>query len=742
MWPASRRAGRRSTTALWVCLLCLWPASAEAFQGRLIDRSTRRPIAGAEVGIAGLAGTVRTGPDGGFRWSPDPPLPFVVIIILPDGRLARPVRIVTAGGTGPLDIPVEATLVETIVISGSAPSVDAPPGTATTLVSSLDIGRRAPANLMQALDTIIGVSSVAEGQSAVPAIRGLARGRTLVLLDGSRLFSERRAGPSVSFLAPETLDRVDVVRGPASVAYGSDAFGGVISLITRQPAIAAPFDARLTATMGAGVPAERVEAQVATGLGAHAGLVLQARHRQADDYSSPAGVVPNSTWRDRGALVRLGVRAGGWWTAGWQGDFVRDSGLPRSDSATLLVSTPFERSRRASVSFDRSGVPGVGQVSVTGLFGRYAQRLDQDRLPAPGRPRRIDRANISGTDVEFRVVTRAGLRTARLTTGADFNARRDLQAHDIAIVFNAAGAVTSTTDTPSIASARKRDVGAFVQLDMPVAPRVTTTVGARFNHVRSVNAGGFFGNRAVSQGAASGSAALSIRLWSSLRLTAQASSGFRDPTLSDRFFRGPVGRGFIVGNPDLAPERSRQFEVGARYDTGRWRVSAAYYHYEVADLIERFQSDADTFLFRNRGLAQIRGIEIETGVATSHGLSVELSGQTGRGRAEENDAALDDIAPARILFQMRQAIGTRAFVSARVSASARDSAPGPSEVATPGFVDAGATASWRIGRWLDLRVASANLLNRRYFSSSSSRGVLAPGRNATITVVLKFRQGS
>lgn len=724
---------------LCACLVCLWPATAEALQGRLIDRQTGRPIAGAEIGIAGLAGTVRTGQDGGFLWAPDPPLPFVVLIILPDGRLARPVRILTSGGPVPVDIPVDSTVVETLVISGSAPSVDAPPGTATTLVSSLDISRRAPANLMQALDTVIGVSGVAEGQSAVPAIRGLARGRTLVLLDGSRLFSERRAGPSVSFLAPESFDRIDVVRGPASVAYGSDAFGGVISLITRRPAITSPFDARLTTTYGAGVPAERIDAHVAASLGARGGLVFAAHHREADDYSSPAGVVPNSAWQDRGALVRLGVRAGGWWTAGWQGDFVRDSGLPRSDSATLLVSTPFERSRRTSVSFDRSGVPGVGHVTVSGLFGRYAQRLDQDRLAAPGRPRRIDRADIDGTDVEVRGVARTSLHQARLSTGGDVTQRRDLQAHDIAIVFNAAGALTSTTDNVSIASARKRDVGAFVQLDMPVASRITTTAGARFDHVRSVNVGGFFGDRAVSHGAASGSAALAIRLWSLWMLTAQASSGFRDPTLSDRFFRGPVGRGFIVGNPDLAPERSRQFEVGTRYDTGRWRLSAAYYHYDVADLIERFQADADTFLFRNRGLARIRGTEIETGFATSHGLSVELSGQKGRGRAEDNGAALDDIAPARVILQVRQAIGSRAFVSARVSAAARDSSPGPSEVATPGFVDAGATASWRVGRWLDLRFASANLLNHRYFSSPSSRGVLAPGRNATITAVLKLR---
>ena len=45
----------------------------------------------------------------------------------------------------------------------------------------------------------------------------------------------------------------------------------------------------------------------------------------------------------------------------------------------------------------------------------------------------------------------------------------------------------------------------------------------------------------------------------------QVARGFRDPVLSDRYFRGPSGRGFITGNPDLDPETSVQFDVGVRY---------------------------------------------------------------------------------------------------------------------------------------------------------------------------------
>jgi outer membrane receptor protein involved in Fe transport len=562
---------RLSQIAFAMIVALLFAAPAHALEGRVVDRRTGKPVAGAEVGIGGLAGTVRTAQDGRFVWTPDPPLPFTVIVILPGGRLAKPVRIATLTGTEPLLIPIDPAFEESIVISGSAPSVEAMPGAATTLVPSADIGRRAPANLMQALENVPGVGGVAEGQSAVPAIRGLARGRTLLLLDGTRLFSERRAGPSVSFLSPDNLDRIDVVRGPASVAYGSDAFGGVISMITRQPPTAAPSYAQAAAVFGGAGAAERFDAEGGIGLGRRGGLLIEAHHRRARDYSSPGGAVPNSAWRDQGGLVRAGINAGGWWTAGWQGDFARDTGLPRSDSATLRVSTPFEESRRTSASFDRSDVPWVGHLNVTGLYGKYTQRLDQDRVAAPGRPRRIDRADIEGTDVELRGITRTALGSTRFSAGADVTVRHGLKADDTTIAFNSAGAITSTTVNASIASARKRDTGAFARIDVPLASRVTMAAGARFDWVGSVNLGGYFGDRTVSHSAGTGSAALTVRPWAPVTIAAQVSRGFPRPHAVRSFLRGPVGRGFIVGNPDLEPERSLQFDVTARYDAARWR---------------------------------------------------------------------------------------------------------------------------------------------------------------------------
>ena len=88
--------------------------------------------------------------------------------------------------------------------------------------------------------------------------------------------------------------------------------------------------------------------------------------------------------------------------------------------------------------------------------------------------------------------------------------------------------------------------------------------GVRGEDIRGTNAGGFFGDQSRHMGAVAANAAVTWVRESCL-VTAQAARGFRDPTLTERFSRGPVGRGFLEGNPALEPETSVQFDVTARY---------------------------------------------------------------------------------------------------------------------------------------------------------------------------------
>lgn len=730
----------RAVVLAVACLLGTAAAAIAApeFNGRLVGRQDGRPVAGAEVMIVGLTGSVKTDADGRFAWNPTPQTPFEVIVILPGGRVTRPTLVAKHDFAAVLTIEVEAVLSEEVTVTaGIAPSIDAAAGAGMTMLTARDIALRAPANLTQALENVPGVSQVSEGQAAAPAVRGLARGRTLILLDGARVTSERRVGPSATFLDPFSVEHIDVARGPGSVAYGSDAFGGVISVRTRRPPMTAGWSGRASGTLGAGVPERRGGLELSRGHGTGA-VLIQAHARAAGDYDSPAGAVLHSGWSDRGLLARLDQQVGaGLLSIGWQSDFGRDIERPRSNAATTRFFYPHDTSHRLTGSFERGRTGTFDQLRVRGFTGTFDQRTDQERLPSLLVTRRIERADVSARDVALRATAEKATARLRLEVGADINGRTGLEARDIVIGFDAAGIETSREETVSTASASRTDVGLFFHAEAPLAPKVVASGGARVDAVRTRSDGGYFGSRTISHTALSGSGALVVGPFNGLSLTAQVSRGFRDPTISDRFYRGPTGRGYITGNPDLDPETSRQVDVGARYSAARLRLAVYGYHYRITNLIERYGVGGDTFLFRNRGRATIRGVELEAQAELGGGVSLDLSAQVARGRALDG-AWLDDIAPDLATMTLRRRIGTRGAAHVRLAVFGADGRFGPSEVATPGYTLVDAGGSWWITPQVEVRVLGRNLLNQSYYASPDPRWVWAPGRHGSVTAVVQF----
>ena len=270
------------------------PSAAFAMKGRVVDQQGR-PVANATISVLGRPGEAKTDADGRFEWQPDPAPPFEVLVIDSAGSYSRPILIEEYDPVGELLVTIAPLLSESVTVSGSAPSIEATPAAGTTSVSGRDVAVRQPTNLMQALENVAGINQVSEGQAAVPAIRGLARGRTLILIDGARVSSERRAGASATFLDPSLIEGVDVARGPGSVAYGSDAFGGVISVRTRRVAPGSPLAAQFSGTLGAGVPERR---------GSIEGLEGRGRRRVPPGGAHAPG---RRLGQSRGRGVQLGI---------------------------------------------------------------------------------------------------------------------------------------------------------------------------------------------------------------------------------------------------------------------------------------------------------------------------------------------------------------------------------------------------------------------------------------------------
>jgi len=380
---------------------------------------------------------------------------------------------------------------------------------------------------------------------------------------------------------------------------------------------------------------------------------------------------------------------------------------------------------------------GFDRFRIDGLMGSVRQQTHQDRLPTPARPRSLEQAEVLSREVQLRATADRTFGSARFQFGADVDGRYGLESTDTVVSYNVAGAVTTTQTTPSIEHATRTNTGVFTQADVNAARRLRLSAGIRADAVHSANQGGYFGDREATHSAVSGLAAATITVVESLTLTGQVSRGFREPLLLDRFYRGPVGRGFIEGNPELEPETSLQFDVVARYDTGQLVFSGAFYDYRISNLIERYQSGPNNFLFRNRSTARLRGAELEARAALPHAFAVSVTAQSSRGRDDEDGTPIDDIAPASVGLVMRH--GVRAVNSyVRITAFASHVAAGPSEVPTPGYwlVDAG--AAWRVLPQLQIVGTARNLLNNSYYSSAGPRWVYAPGRRGSVTVVVRF----
>jgi outer membrane receptor protein involved in Fe transport len=700
-----------------------------AFEVRLIQPGGAA-AAGYSVSVVGQPVTVVTDADGRLTLDPSPALPFALVATSPGGETSAPFEVADPG-VGEITLP-EALRESVTVVSGVAPSLDLLPGSVATVLTREELEQRAPQRLFQALESIAGASKLGDGADSVPVLRNLGRGRTLILIDGARVTAERRAGPSATFLDPSSLGSVEVVRGPGSVVYGSDAFGGVVNSVTRDPE---PDRAHLAyGAEGSFDSADEISGFAAGSVPVGDGAVLvEGHYRDAGDYASGGGdEIFNSGYTSFGGAARYVVPVGsGRLRLALSLDRVEDLGKAAIDSQEVRAYYPDEDSDRFTASWLGSAEEW-DTLEASAFYGAYDVVLERDRAPTATSNRRIDRADTRARDGSARFVAGRELGGGRFQAGLDVVARLALESVVSQIRYAADATTISRTDEfPAIEDASQLDGGLFATWTKPLGERVSLGLGARGDYVESENTGGYFGDRSSAATALSGNAALSFGPFAGWTTTAQVARGFRSPTLSDRYFRGPSGRGFVVGNPDLEAETSLQLDLGTRWRKGPTAFGLFAYRYEIDDLIERY-SVGDSFHFRNRGQATIEGVEAELQLAVTEGWSVEAGLAVSAG-GTDGDAEIDDIAPPNAWVTLRYSFG-RAFAFGRVATFLEKDDPGPTELARPGYTLFDLGGGFRLSEAIELRCLVRNLADRRYYGSPDNAADRATGRIVSLAL--------
>jgi len=709
---------------------------ASQFSARLV-LADGRPAAGRVVSVVGTAMSVPIASDGRFTLDPAPAVPFVLVVSGPDGELSAPIEISALDSTL-RELRLEPVARDSVtVVSGVAPSLDLLPASAATVVSAEALEQRPPQRIVDALEVVAGASKLGDGADSVPALRGLARGRTLILLDGARVSAERRAGPSATFVDPAGLAAVEVLRGPGSVVYGSDAFGGVLSLVTRDP----ERDRRAVRWSVDGSTGGRRQTDGALSWSQPIGegaLLLAGHAADAADAEAGGGeTIFNSGFAARGGAARWLAPAGaGQLRVALQIERVDDLGKAAIDSRDVRSYYPREDSDRLVASWFAAPSGQWDAVEITLFYGRYRVVLDRDRSATSTSNRRIDRSDTDARDASARAVVGRAWGGGRLQVGADLHSRFDLEARVGRIDFAADGVSESGRQSSvAIAGADRLSTGLFATWSRPLAERWTLGVGTRVDRVSSENRGGYFGDSSDSAAALAGNLSLGWTPAPGWTTTLQVARGFRVPTLSDLYFRGPSGRGFVTGNPALDPESSRQLDLAVRRTRGRTAIGLYAYHYVIDDLVERYRA-GDDFFFRNRGAATIEGAEVEIQSRLDEHWSIDAGGAWSRGRTE-GGATIDDVAAPRLFAGARFA-SERGYVFARLALFGQKDDPGPTELARPSYATADLGGGWQLDERLELRLSLLNALDRRVIASPDEAADLTTGRSWLLALGGRF----
>ncbi len=540
---------------------------------------------------------------------------------------------------------------------------------AVSVIDRQKILEKAPNNITELLSELPGldVNGVGANQSR-PVIRGFRGQRILLLEDGIRMNNSRRKqdfGEIPALVDISEVNRVEVVRGPASVLYGSGAIGGVVNIITKST----EYDLKGTELHGSlGYRFSTADGQNKSNANINGhfgkfGFALSGNFRNAGDYYAPAGAFGEIELAKNVAVNDTGVKDGGMnllvnynfstqsqLTFKYEYYHAEDAGfgfvepaLYNPGSARIRIQYPLQEVQKYSLKYQNRqlGFALADHLSFTAYHTGNDRELDMNIFVPFGIPGKPDAGvNIQSenfTDVKtsgFRLELNKAVKTHVFTYG--FDAFQDDTGNtdtNTTCIVGFGPRVPVVDNTPLLPYATYRSIGAFIQDDMSLFKRTSLILGLRYQNVnaRTKETPGLEGETLVdsTDQTVVGAANLIFGVSDHLKLVLSAGRGFRSPNLIERFFNGPTpeGSGFQSRNIALKAETSFNIDLGFRYRRRNIYFESTYFNNTVYDGI-RIASTGETvngmpeYKDINVDRLRVQGIELEGKIYFNFGLSL------------------------------------------------------------------------------------------------------------------------
>ena len=493
------------------------------------------------------------------------------VVVIP--LCLAPAHLFADQAKGAAESPV-SVVEEEIVVSASLEDIPRVRSrSAVTVITRDELDQRSEVTVLEVLRRVPGlevVSTGGPGGATSVFVRGANSSHTLVLLDGMRVNSPAGGAFDWADLTIDGIERIEVLRGAQSALYGSEAIGGVISIISRRGRDGGHAEASVEAGSNG---FSRLRAS-AGGTGGAWDWNVAASRQETDGVSratEAAGNTEDDPWEN--LTVSTGV------------------GRTLGDDGSLRVDLRYVDAAAALDGFDFF----VGPVDDPAFDQDREQLVASVEVEVPVNSRWRQKVRIGRTDETLETTNPdpaasfLNSLTETTNTSVDLVADLELSSQDSLSV----GASWETRDGESATNYSETVdiVSVYAENRFGWNDTFFLTLGVRHD------------DHSVYGGETTGRAALSwLVSTSGTRFHGSWGTGFKAPTFVDLYFP-------FYGNPDLVPETSRSVDLGVEqtFADGAWRFDLTWFSSDVDDLIV---FDLSTFLAGNVAEAEIDGLEV------------------------------------------------------------------------------------------------------------------------------------
>jgi outer membrane receptor protein involved in Fe transport len=531
--------------------------------------------------------------------------------------------------------------------SGESRRLDQPLSLSLLELSVADVGRgTVAADLLRDLPGV-HVQQTSAGQGAV-VLRGLIGNQVLLLVNGVPLNNGTyRDGPGqyLATIDPESIERIEVIRGPASVLYGSDAQGGVVNVLTKSHSFLGSRSVRFSgkaSTANSGyrgrISAGYEGSRLRLGLGGSLGTADDLRAGGDVGLQDPTGF--DVAGLDGEVVYRPGDKHRA--EAALQHFEMGD--VPRYDRyVTFRAPEPgkdyehkFDPQTR-QLGYARyvyaPGNGGLTRLEATASFAVQKERRSRIKLvdgePASDQTLWKDNVFTPGLSLSGLSSMTIGHLPIELIWGGDYyRDRMDTEGYVVDRVTGDSTELVRETETGSIPSGRFPDgataerAGLFLSAETWATRWLRLSLGARWSHFANraevgLELGGSVENLSSDLSGQLGVVVAPTEEW---RFAFRLAEGFRAPNLYDLTNVGPVPAGIVLPNPDVGPETSLSTELSTRYVGQDGALDLTAYYTTIDGFIDRLPGtfNGDTLFDGERiyqgtnvGTARMYGFEAE-----------------------------------------------------------------------------------------------------------------------------------